>query len=236
MSPKLSKLGMEIILPCMIGALLLIADSKASSILPDYNHQIYVSTVQGVLNEGCWEGGEELPCRSLSLALRGAQRFVSSTAVLLNEPGTYELLDNSTLFDLVDFGLLGTSENVTVSCGATAGFVFVWSTGITIENVSLYSCGTVYSSTTYQFSDLGLLAAAIHFILCQNVTISSSQFISPETIGIAMVNTLGKVIVSNSNFTSSIYGNTTLASSSIVEFSLWIISYLASQQAKTTLL
>ena len=204
---------MDATLFCAIGALLHIASSQAStgSVLADYNHQIYVSTVQGVSNESCWEGGQESPCRNLDLALRGAQRFVNSTAVILNEPGQYELLHGSALFDLVGFGLLGASENVTVRCGPTAGFVFVRSTGITIENVSLYSCGTVYSSTTYPLSDSEILAA-IHFILCQNVTISSSQFVSPQAIGIAMVDTLGEVIVSNSNFTSSIYdGNTTLA-------------------------
>ena len=45
---------------------------------------VYVDTENGTLNNSCWKGGPDLPCRSLELGLEGAKRHDTKVAILVN--------------------------------------------------------------------------------------------------------------------------------------------------------
>ena len=86
----------------MNGALLLIDDSQVSGILPDYKPSSLCQHRARSFERRLLGGRRGIAMQVPHLG--SVQRFVNSTAVL---------------FDLVDFGLLGTSVNVAVSCGTT---------------------------------------------------------------------------------------------------------------------
>ena len=157
---------------------LLLLLSTATSIATTeikYQNTIYVSVFWDTCNESCWVGGEDEPCGSLNCALKGAQHFENSVAIVL-EPGDYYLLENSTNLTLSDFALYGEENNVTVNCVPNVGLVFVESTGIIISNVTFKGCGIEREETR----------AGIHFFSCYNVSIISSQIVASQGTGVAL--------------------------------------------------
>ena len=50
---------------------------------------VYVDTENGTLNNNCWKGGSDLPCRSLELALEGAKEPNIKVAILLRKSGIF---------------------------------------------------------------------------------------------------------------------------------------------------
>jgi len=47
-------------------------------------HVIYINGESGSFNSSCWNGGEEMPCASLDLALKGAE-YLNSTTVIVEQ-------------------------------------------------------------------------------------------------------------------------------------------------------
>ena len=170
-----------------------------------YSTQIYVSASSGTGNDTCWEGGQSLPCSSLSLALVGAQRVSDSVAVVI-EPGDYALsaVFSSTLMlnAVSDFGIIGQNGSVRVNCEPGAGLVFVGARGIVIESVTFIECGINFSRLNVSLfgTDIFVLQSAIYFILCEDVGISMTQIFDSKGSGIALFSTGGTISIQLSNF------------------------------------
>ena len=164
-----------------------------------YSTQIYVSASSGIGNDTCWEGGQSLPCNSLSLALVGAQRVSNSVAVVI-EPGDYVLsaVSSSTLMlnAVSDFGIIGMdgqNGSVRVNCEPQgAGLTFTLSRGIAIKNVTFNGCGM--NTSSYE------ILSAVHFILCEDVIVSWVSILNSKGTAMAVYDTGGKIDILNSNF------------------------------------
>jgi len=74
---------------------------------------IYVNSCNGTFNKSCWNGGEEMPCASLELALEGAE-YQNSTTVIVEQSQCVgnTTNDNSTLQPESET-ILSLSKNVT---------------------------------------------------------------------------------------------------------------------------
>ena len=176
--------------------------AHADTDLEEYSTRIYVSASGGVDNDTCWEGGESLPCNSLTLALVGAQRVSNSVAVVI-EPGDYVLsatVSSTALVNAVsDFGIIGENGSVRVTCQPGAGLVFMGSRGVVIESVTFDECGIDFSNSSLFGTDV-LLQSAIYFIRCEDVSISETQILNSRGSGMAIYDTGGTINIQLSNF------------------------------------
>ena len=50
---------------------------------------VYVDTENGTLDDSCWKGGPDLPCRSLELGLEGAKKHDTKVAVFVKKGGVF---------------------------------------------------------------------------------------------------------------------------------------------------
>lgn len=170
---------LEVIIGCSAGA------------QEEYSTRIYVSASGGVDNDTCWEGGESLPCTSLTLALVGAQRVSNSVAVVI-EPGEFAL-SAVNLDSVTNFGIIGQNGGVRVNCGAQgAGLTFTRSREIAIKNITLDGCGINASSDNF--------LSAVHLILCEDVIVSWVTISNSKGTAMAIYNSGGKIDILNSNF------------------------------------
>ena len=93
---------------------------------------IYVdSSLTGVNDSSCWEGGYSTPCLSLNLALKGAQHYNHSITILL-QPGQHQLHSGSEtqLRNMSQLAIVGNGsegEPVVITCQPLAGLAFLWS-------------------------------------------------------------------------------------------------------------
>ena len=139
-------------------------------------HQIYVDSQNGSDHSSCWKGCYSTPCLSLNMALKGAQHYNNSTAILL-QPGWHHLhngretqLSNVTQLAIVGNGSEG---EIVIKCGPLAGLGFFWSEDIEVRNVSVIGCGAVQNSTSRNVSvnalEFLMIQAAIYICNCSEI-------------------------------------------------------------------
>ena len=128
---------------------------------------IYVDSSQtGVNDSSCWEGGYSTPCLSLNLALKGAQHYNHSITILL-QPGQHQLHSGSEtqLRNMSQLAIVGNGsegEPVVITCQPLAGLAFLWSTNITMNNLSLIGCGKLQNNKCHPNSS-GNILYWLHF-------------------------------------------------------------------------
>ena len=134
----------------MFFVLALLVDTPCST--DHWLHHIYVDNQTGVIDDpSCWKGGYSTPCRSLNLALTGAQHYNYSTTILL-QPGHHQLCNGSEtqLRNMSQLAIVGNGSEgeVVINCEPLAGLAFFWSEDIEITNVDLFGCGALQNSTS----------------------------------------------------------------------------------------
>ena len=133
------------------------------------------SSQTGVNNSSsCWEGGYSTPCLSINLALKGAQHYSHSITILL-QPGQHQLHNGSEtqLKDMSQLAIVGNSsqgEPVVITCQPLTGLAFLWSTNITISNLTLINCGKIQSKHD---NDCNPIQVAILFTGCSSIELSN---------------------------------------------------------------
>ena len=162
-------------------------------------HHIYVDDQTGVSDPSCWEGGYFTPCFSLNLALTGAQHYNHSTTIFL-QPGQHQLYNGSEtqLRNISQLAIVGnvSEGEVVVNCKSLAGLAFFWSEDIEINNVHLFGCGALLSST----STIVEVRVALIFNDCSNVNLTKVHVIESPGTGVVMYNPLGVVNIDKSQF------------------------------------
>ncbi len=174
-----------------------------------WNHCIYVTPSNGSNTPGC--GNLTSPCGNLSYALQLTLRKPSTVYIL--SPGTH-YLDNTTYlhpFTLDGLGITGNGSQSIVECtGPNAGVSFVNASNVLLENITFSNCAALQNSTSRNFSSplnplrMCQFYAGLYFNLCENISISRVEVTdSPNATGVAMFDTTGRVIVTQSNFTNN---------------------------------
>ena len=173
-------------------------------------HHIYVDNLTGVSDPSCWEGGYFTPCLSLNLALTGAQHYNHSITILL-QPGKHQLYNGSEtqLRNMSQLAIVGNGSEgeVVINCKPLAGLAFFWSEGIVINNIDLFGCGALQSSTSTNISAHSAtfleIRVALFFSDCRTVTLTKVRVIESPGTGVVMYNPLGVVNIDKSQFLSN---------------------------------
>ena len=171
-------------------------------------HQIYVDSSQtGVNDSSCWEGGYSTPCLSLNLALKGAQHYNHSTAILL-QPGQHQLHSGSEtqLKNMLQLAIVGNGSEgeVVITCQPLAGLAFFRSESIELRNVSMIGCGALQNSTSInsradsiQFLQVHV---AVQFDGCRDVSMHFVQVNRSTGLGTAIYNSVGMIHIDDCYF------------------------------------
>ena len=166
-------------------------------------------------HDNCWN------CYSLEESLAKANQLKSSIHIEMQSPGPFDLKQLVVVKDVSSFALVA-SKTVTnydiavVSCpDGKAGLSFNRSANILLENIEFTGCGAPqYSSTTtaasllsksnddFQFIEFPV---SLYFLSCTAVTIEHVVVQESPGVGLALLNTVGKVVISNSTFSNNGY-------------------------------
>ena len=164
---------------------------------------IYVdsNSQTGVNDSSCWEGGYSTPCLSLNLALKGAQHYNHSITILL-QPGQHQLHNGSetqlrNMSQLAIVGNASQGEPVVITCQPLTGLAFLWSTNITISNLSLINCGKIQSEHD---NDCNPIQVAILFTGCSSTELSNLHVNESSGTGVAVYNAMDKVSIDSCQF------------------------------------
>ena len=171
-------------------------------------HQIYVDSSQtGVNDSSCWEGGYSTPCLSLNLALKGAQHYNHSIAILL-QPGQHHLHSSSEtqLRNILQLAIVGNGSegDVVITCQPLAGLAFFQSENIELRNVSMIGCGALQNSTSINSRADSIqylqVHVAVQFDGCRDVSTHFVQMNRSTGLGIAIYNSVGMIHIDNCYF------------------------------------
>ena len=168
----------------------------------------------GIDNDTCCNSGS--PCASIELAFHCVHQQPSdSTLVIVSiMEGNYSLTKNTSLTTFVDWmqgitieGVVLNNSNesgVEITCEPGAGLTFVNSNNIAVRDITLCECGKVHNSTSRDFSSIEKqflpISTAVYFLLCRNVTISSTIVGNTDGTGVVMYSTVGQVTIEYSQF------------------------------------
>ena len=170
--------------------------------------QIYVDSSQtGVNDSSCWEGGYSTPCLSLNLALKGAQHYNHSIAILL-QPGKHHLHSGSEtqLRNMLQLAIVGNGSegDVVITCQPLAGLAFFQSESIELRNVSMIGCGALQNSTSINSRADSIqylqVHVAVQFDGCRDVSMHFVQMNRSTGMGIAIYNSVGMIQIDNCYF------------------------------------
>ena len=221
-------------LPLLLLQVLLQVEGKSERFEQDCI--IYVST-NGTLNEACQCGADlRHPCASLVLALQGAKNFSGSVNIVI-EPGQYSLTESVSFDGKSGLGILGGGDaaQVVVECQPFAGIAFKQSNKIIMENLSFVGCGARHLSTSRNLTSTSghlphphlQFQVAVLFLLSEDITISHLIVRNSSGTGVALLNTIGDIVIAESLFvnnTANSTGNLPGGGGIYVEFSKCISS------------
>ena len=88
-------------------------------------------------------------------------------------------------------------EPVVITCQPLAGLAFLWSTNITISNLSLINCGKIQSE---QDNDCNPIQVAILFTGCSSIELSNLNVNESSGTGVAVYNAMDKVSIVSCQF------------------------------------
>ena len=131
------------------------------------------------------------------------------TNVELRLESDYFTLNEVHSFDgLSTVRITGRVEHTHIECNSTheSGLIFVNSTNVTLEGITLSGCGARHISTSVNFitkSDVIYTFSAIYISHCSNVTFINVAIKSSDGAGLTMVNCGGTVNIARSNFTKN---------------------------------
>ena len=178
--------------------------------------EIYVNNWHGISNISCCpnnSGNSESPCKTLTLALQCVQNISLTTPVsLIVSKGEYTLTNDSRLTVIEGraggFTITGDCSTsglcVIITCEKGAGFSFIITSDIKLENLVFTACGFPNYSTSKDFSredHFQKVTSALYFLLCRTVTMSHVTVQETEGTGVVMYSTVGVNKITNSKFT-----------------------------------
>ena len=186
--------------------------------------EIFVNSENGVLNPTCWDGGSALPCKTVNVALEGAQMENYTTVTLQKVNGPYYLSPGSSTTIRWVRGLKIKGErsipSIVVSCLPEAGLEFIYSQEISIVNSTLSGCGRLQNSTSKNAADDVFLKmhVGLYFLLCEDILMSGVTVTESHGIGVVIYATGGYNKILHSKFSCNPAENLTGGGGLYIEF------------------
>ena len=143
-------------------------------------------------------------CSNITDALIDAQA-VNGTIEIHIQPCNYTLSGSYQLQYKSGISITGSGEDSTVlNCdGTNSGIAFINSIQIAIHNLSIVGCGAKHINTGRNTKNhTEFLQVALYFELCINVTMSNILILRANGTGLVFLDTVGRVEISNSEFSS----------------------------------
>ena len=169
-------------------------------------------------NSSCWFLGEDHPCKSLDLGVRGlwtlSQERTDGTTTLMIASGRY-VLSAETPTDFNRTGplmIIGENKSVEIECQRGAGFSFIYVSGsITLKNIYFHACGALQTSTTYNLNesnpDFLQFNVGLYFLYCANVTMENVSVLGTSGTAVVLYNTVGTNRMERCAFSSNVYNS-----------------------------
>ena len=199
---------------------------------------IYVSAdpARGWDNSSCWDGGEQRPCTTVTLALQGVLNTSNATwhPGIFIEAGSHKLAESVVLGGgewphLANISIVGLSgqqtreppvngnglpkPDVTIHCtnNSYSGLTFLSvKGGITMENVCLHGCGVLQNSTSTYKNAFVKFYVALYFLLCENLSFQSVWVTHSISTGIVVYASHGVNTFTNCSFSHNQLLNSSL--------------------------
>ena len=151
--------------------------------------------------------------------LKHAQSMNGTTTIHI-QPGNYTLRGSYQFQNKSQISLIGSGDDSTVlNCERMdSGITFVNSYQVEIHNLSIVGCGANSGRDIYNCTEFFPFQVALYFKLCKNVTVSDISILHSNGTGLAFLDTVGKVEISNSDISSSKIGDTPGGGGLFIEF------------------
>ena len=75
--------------------IILLALAEVELVTANGHSIVYVDTENGTLNNSCWKGGPDLPCRSLELGFAGAKKHDTKVAILVSASNNTDIMPST---------------------------------------------------------------------------------------------------------------------------------------------
>ena len=139
-------------------------------------------------------------CSSINDALMKAQA-VNGTIEIQIQPCNHTLSGSYQLQHKSGISITGSGEDSTIlNCnGTNSGIAFINSTQIAVHSLSIVGCGAQHRRNTKNHTEFQV---ALYFKLCKNVTMSKILIHRASGTGLVFLDTVGRVEISNSEFSS----------------------------------
>ena len=139
-------------------------------------------------------------CSSINDALMKAQA-VNGMIEIQIQPCNHTLSGSYQLQHKLRISITGFGEDSTIlNCnGTNSGIAFINSTQIAVHNLSIVGCGAQHGRNTKNHTEFQV---ALYFKLCKNVTMSKILIHRASGTGLVFLDTVGRVEISNSEFSS----------------------------------
>lgn len=153
---------------------------------------IYVSAERGC-DPCCQLTGSNSPCHTLKRAAELVHGYSLGPVSISVDSQSIEISSVITFENVSGIKIIGTSDKTTITCSDSsvsgAGLAFASVHNLVMEDIELYKC-----------SGTGNTRAAIYIKECTNVTLKNVSVTSGETAGLAFSDTVGEILVRNSQF------------------------------------
>ena len=138
---------------------------------------------------------------------------VNDTIKIHIQPGNYTISGSYQFQTKSEISIIGSGDDSTIlNCERMdSGIAFINSYQIEIHNLSIVGCGANVNTPgrdIYNCTEYFPFQVALYFKLCKNVTVSGISILHSNGTGLAFLNTVGKVEISNSDISSSKIGDT----------------------------
>ena len=136
-------------------------------------------------------------------ALMEAQS-VNGTIEIHIQPCNYTLSGSYQFQNKSGISIIGSGKDSTVlNCdGTNSGITFINSIQIEIHNLSIVGCGASTSRNPQNHAESIPFQVALYFKFCKNVTVSNILILHTDGTGLAFLDTVGRVEILNSDFSS----------------------------------
>ena len=150
----------------------------------EWEHEIYVSSLDGLNTSSCWTGGIQTPCNTLDLALKGLQH---NSSVIYLYSGTYVLKDAAEIIYKSDIAIIGGLDtgNTIITCEPNGGILFSLSTNITLSLITIQDCGNLVVTGSGLQNEHSTLLFRFHLSSCVNIRVSGVVIESESSVPIS---------------------------------------------------
>ena len=165
-----------------------------------YKHIISVdASYRGRDNPSCLQPGGQ-PCKTLEYVQSQLNSLARGSVEIEISPPGVNLTKPLNFTGFIDLSITGAGSYATVLCNtSSAGLSFVNVTGLSLNHIQLFACGTENRELVSAFIEV----SALQIFNCHDVNITNTHIKRSNGTGISILDTDGSVLIENTTVTES---------------------------------